>query len=78
VLASKVDQPLGRTTEVALPQERLKEKFENCANRAVTPEATAAVYASVMALDTLADVRAVNDAMTVEPHPRRTAAALRA
>jgi 2-methylcitrate dehydratase PrpD len=78
VLASKVDQPLGRTTEVALPQERLKEKFENCANRALAREATAAVYASIKELDTLADMRAVNDAMTVEPHPRRTATALRA
>ena len=78
VLSSKVDQPLGRTTANALPQARLREKFENCANRALPPDATSIVYAAIMALDTLADVRAVNNAMAAEPHPHRTGAALRA
>ena len=78
VLEAKVDQPAGRTSEVALPQERLREKFENCANRAIPAEATAAVYAAIMGLDTLADVRSVNNAMTAESRPRRTQSPVRA
>ena len=62
-LAKKVDQPLGRTAQVALPPERLREKFENCARRVLPAEAAARVYAAITALETLEDVRAVNAAM---------------
>ncbi|HYC46276.1 MAG TPA: MmgE/PrpD family protein [Burkholderiales bacterium] len=71
VLSAKVDQPAGRTVEVALPPERLKEKFENCALRVLPADATARVHAAITALETLVDVRAVNDAME-SPSPRAT------
>jgi 2-methylcitrate dehydratase PrpD len=63
VLSHKVDQPAGRTSANPLPQERLREKFENCANRALPEARTAAVYESIMNIEKLADVRAVNNAM---------------
>ena len=72
VVSAKVDQPAGRTSANALPQERLREKFENCALRVIPAEATAAVYAAIMDLEKLADVRTVNRAMSAD------AAALRA
>ena len=40
-LHSKVDRPLGRTSAVPIPFERLRAKFENCAARVLTPEAVA-------------------------------------
>jgi 2-methylcitrate dehydratase PrpD len=76
VLSQKVDQPEGRTSANPLPQARLKEKFENCANRALPAARTSAVYAAIMDLEKLADVRAVNDAMVAEATtPRKTGAA---
>jgi len=36
-----VDRPLGRTSAVPIPFERLRAKFENCAARVLTPEAVA-------------------------------------
>jgi 2-methylcitrate dehydratase PrpD len=78
VLGVKVDQPAGRTSANPLTPERLKEKFDNCANRALSAERTAAVYAAIMNFENLADVRAVNNAMTVEPTSRRAASAVKA
>ena len=66
VLSHKVDQPAGRTSANPLPQARLKEKFDSCANRALPAERTAAVYAAIMDLENLGDVRAVNNAMLAE------------
>ena len=63
VLAAKVDQPAGRTSANPLTPERLREKFENCANRAIAPAATAAAYAAIQDFENLADVRTVNNAM---------------
>jgi 2-methylcitrate dehydratase PrpD len=75
VLSHKVDQPEGRTSANPLPQARLKEKFENCANRALRVERTSAVYAAIMDLEKLADVRAVNDAMVAEGVMQRAGSA---
>jgi 2-methylcitrate dehydratase PrpD len=71
VLGTKVDQPAGRTSANPLSQDRLKEKFESCALRAISAERVASVYASIMELEKLADVRAVNNAMVAEPAQRR-------
>ena len=73
VLGTKVDQPAGRTSSNPLSAERLKEKFENCANRALPPARTAAVYKAIMALERLTDVRAVNNAMEAEASARPVA-----
>jgi 2-methylcitrate dehydratase PrpD len=72
VLGTKVDQPAGRTSSNPLSQDRLKEKFENCANRALSSERTAAVNKSIMTIETLADVRAVNNAMEAEAVTKRS------
>jgi len=64
VLGEKVESATGRTSADPLPSDRLKEKFENCARRALSAERTATVYASVQDFDRLADVRALNNAMT--------------
>lgn len=72
VLSAKVNQPAGRTSANPLPQEKLKEKFDNCANRALQPDRTAAVYDAIMDLEQAEDVRAVNNAMAGEAAQRRT------
>jgi 2-methylcitrate dehydratase PrpD len=71
VLARKVDQPAGRTSADPLPAQRLKDKFDNCANRALTPARTAAVYDAIMQLERLADVRAINNAMVADTAARK-------
>jgi 2-methylcitrate dehydratase PrpD len=76
VVGAKVEQPAGRTSANALPQERLREKFENCADRVLPAGATAAVYAAIVDLEKLADVRVVNNAMVADaaaPRPRAMA-----
>ena len=72
-LAAKVDQPLGRTVDCPLPAERLKEKFDNCAQRALAPDAVARLYGAIQRLETLDDVRAITGAMS-GPQPARKSA----
>jgi 2-methylcitrate dehydratase PrpD len=71
VLMTKVDRAVGRTSDNALPPERLREKFENCAHRALTPPRTAALYTTIQDFEKLPDVRAVHKAMTIDAAPRR-------
>lgn len=66
VLAAKVDRAAGRTSANPLSPERLREKFENCANRAIAPAATAAAYTAIQEFEKLPDVRAVNSALVGE------------
>jgi 2-methylcitrate dehydratase PrpD len=75
VLTHKVDQPAGRTSANPLSHDRLKDKFDNCALRALSADRTAAVYAAIMDIDKLADVRAINNAMLGEGAKPRAAAA---
>jgi len=74
-LAAKVDQPLGRTAENPLPAERLKEKFENCAARALGAEAVARLHAAIQDFENLRDVRAITAGMSVAPAARAGARA---
>ena len=76
VLAAKVDQPAGRTSANPLPQERLRDKFENCALRALPPDRVAAVYNNVMSLEKLPDARAINDAMVPSVSSQRRTGAV--
>jgi 2-methylcitrate dehydratase PrpD len=78
VLGAKVDQPQGRTSANPLPQERLQEKFENCANRAIPAAASKAVLSSILDLENLADVRVINNAMVESGAQRRTASTVSA
>lgn len=73
VLGTKVDQPAGRTSANPLSAEQLREKFENCALRALPADRVAAVYGNVMRMENLPDVRAVNQAMlSTAPAQQRT------
>ena len=77
VLGAKLNQCVGRTSADPLPHERLKDKFDNCANRALEPDRTAAVYQAIMSIEKLADVRAINDAMVVRTAQQRTTSAVK-
>ena len=61
VLRHKVDQPFGRTSSNALPPERLKEKFENCAARVLERDAVAGIHAAVDRFDALDNVRKITE-----------------
>lgn len=59
VISAKVDQPLGRTSDNPLPATLLKEKFENCAGRALAPAGVSRLYAAIQGFENLKDVREV-------------------
>jgi 2-methylcitrate dehydratase PrpD len=75
VLSAKVDQPLGRTSDDPLPAGLLKEKFENCAARALSREQTASVYSAIQGLENLQDVRELTANVAGEGKRTRAAAA---
>jgi 2-methylcitrate dehydratase PrpD len=77
VLATKVDRPAGRTSENPLPQERLRDKFENCANRVLAPQISSATYTAIMDFEKLDDVRGINNSMAAEPAARRSASTVK-
>ena len=56
VLTRKVDRPLGRGPEVPLPVELLEAKFLDCANHALTPEASRDVLGMLWRIDGLDDI----------------------
>jgi 2-methylcitrate dehydratase PrpD len=57
VLSAKVDQPYGRTSDNPLPASLLKEKFENCAARALPKERIAPLYSAIQGFENLKDAR---------------------
>ena len=58
-LSVKVDEPFGRTSDNPLPAGLLKEKFENCAARALPRERVSALYSAIQGFENLRDVREV-------------------
>jgi 2-methylcitrate dehydratase PrpD len=75
VLAAKVDQPFGRTAENPLPAALLKEKFDNCAKRALPAERVGPLYSAIHGFENLTDVREVTAIIAGESHRARVAAA---
>jgi 2-methylcitrate dehydratase PrpD len=57
VLGAKVNEPFGRTSDNPLPASLLKEKFENCAGRALPREGVAPLYSAIQGFENLKDVR---------------------
>ncbi len=55
-LFAKVDRPLGRTSAIPIPYERLREKYANCAGRVLPADAVAAASKVLDALDQSASV----------------------
>jgi 2-methylcitrate dehydratase PrpD len=74
-LSHKVDQPFGRTADHSLPPELLKEKFDNCAARALSRERIASVYSTIQDLENLKDVRELTAIIAGETGRARAAAA---
>ena len=56
-LSGKIDQPYGRTSENVLPASLLKEKFDNCAARALPTERVGPLYSAIQGFENLKDVR---------------------
>ena len=60
VLAARVDQALGRSVDRPLPEDRLREKFEQCAARVLPAVAIDVAYRTIRDLEHAPDVRAVS------------------
>jgi hypothetical protein len=60
--SARVDQPL-RGPQNAAPPDRLKQKFHDCAARALAPTATEAVYEILERFETLTNVHELTDLM---------------
>ena len=74
-LSAKVDQPFGRTSDNPLPAGLLKEKFEDCAARALSREQIASVYSMIQGLDNIQDVRELTAIIAGESKRARAVAA---
>jgi 2-methylcitrate dehydratase PrpD len=59
VLGAKVDQPFGRTSDNPLPAALLKEKFDNCAARALPANRVGTLYSAIQGFENVKDVREV-------------------
>jgi 2-methylcitrate dehydratase PrpD len=75
VLSAKVDQPFGRTSDNPLPAALLKEKFEDCAARALPRERIGTLYSAIQGFENLKDVREVTALIAGESGIARAAAA---
>ena len=75
VLGTKVDQPAGRTSANPLPASLLKEKFDNCAKRALPAERVGPLYSAIQGFENLKDAREMTAIMAGEPGRTRAAAA---
>ncbi len=64
VLTQKVDQPFGRTSRNPLPPELLREKFVNCALRALPVAGVMRLYAAIQDLERLDDMRKLTALIT--------------
>jgi 2-methylcitrate dehydratase PrpD len=59
VLTQKVNQPYGRTSKNPLTREQLKDKFVNCALRALPAERVEQLYVAIDTLDKADDARQI-------------------
>ncbi|HEY7656380.1 MAG TPA: MmgE/PrpD family protein [Burkholderiales bacterium] len=75
VLSAKVDQPFGRTSDNPLPAALLKEKFEDCAARALPRERIGPLYSAIQGFENLKDAREVTALIAGESGIARAAAA---
>ena len=75
VLSAKADQPFGRTSDNPLPASLLKEKFENCAALALSPQAVSRAYDMIQNFENLKDVRELTAILASGARPASAAAA---
>ena len=74
VVSTKTDQALGRSVDKPLPADRLKEKFDNCAARALSSDNVARLYAAIQDFENANDVRAIAALAAGRGGPKRVAA----
>ena len=74
-VSGKIDQPHGRTSANPLPAEMLKAKFDNCAARALPPDAVARAYETIQRFERLANVRELTGALLVPEAQRKRVSA---
>jgi len=75
VLSGKVSQPFGRTSENPLPASLLKEKFDNCACRALPAERVGPLYSAIQGFENLKEARELTAIIAGEGSRARAAAA---
>ncbi len=73
-VSAKTDQALGRSVDKPLPAERLKEKFDHCAARALPSDAVARLYAAIQDFENAKDVREIAALAAGRGGPQRVAA----
>jgi 2-methylcitrate dehydratase PrpD len=73
VLGAKVSEPFGRTSDNPLPAGLLKEKFENCAVRALPRERVAPLYSAIQGFENLKDVREMTAILSGEARAQAAA-----
>lgn len=74
VVSARTDQALGRSIDKPLPAERLKEKFDNCAARALSADNVARLYAAIQDFEDAKDVREIAALAAGHGAPKRVAA----
>jgi 2-methylcitrate dehydratase PrpD len=75
VLAGRTEQPQGRASEQPLSLEQLREKFDNCAARALPRAACAPIADMIGTLERVTDVRALSALLAAAPPAQRRASA---
>ncbi len=74
VISTKTDQALGRSVDKPLPADKLKEKFDNCAARALSADNVARLYAAIQDFENAKDVREIAKLAAGRGAPKRAAA----
>jgi len=74
-LTARVDQPFGRTSANPLPATLLKEKFDNCAKRALPAERAGSLYSAIQGFENLREAREMTAIIAGEGSRARAAAA---
>ncbi|MDP1537104.1 MAG: MmgE/PrpD family protein [Burkholderiales bacterium] len=74
VVSAKTDQALGRSVDKPLPADRLKDKFDNCAARALSTDNVARLYAAIQDFENAKDVREIAALAAGRGGPKRVAA----
>jgi 2-methylcitrate dehydratase PrpD len=74
VVSTKTDQALGRSVDKPLPADRLKDKFDNCAARAMSVDNVARLYAAIQDFENAQDVREIAALAAGMGGPKRVAA----
>jgi len=64
-LSTKVDRPLGRTTENPIPVEKIAAKFDDCAGRLLDAKTTKVVRMMIESLEALGSVRDLTEQLAL-------------